>query len=123
LPVMRVDDDVFRELQLRVNQDRVFKDTPNQVLRRVLRIDTADTQGTGNSLFELLVKYFERYDKNAIDEVHRRFRAFGWVNPNLTSLTPEQMERHKRRSDAAKRAVETKRRKYKTWPTRKRDHK
>lgn len=34
----------------------------------------------------------------------------------------EQTLAWKRRSDAAKRAVQTKRRKYKKWPTRKRDH-
>lgn len=79
MPVMRVDNDVYRELQLRVNQDNIFKDTPNQVLRRVLRIDTADTQGTGSSLFELMVKYFQDNDKFALNEMHRRFLAFGWI--------------------------------------------
>lgn len=120
MPVIRIDDDVFRELQLRAQQG--FKDRPNYVIRRLLKIDTESTGGSGFTVFELLVQYLEGKPE-AMNEIHRRFRTFGWVRDNKTLLTPQQMETHKRRCEAAMRAVATKRRKYKKWPTRRNDHK
>lgn len=40
----------------------------------------------------------------------------------MTKPFDDSVEAHRRRSEAAKRAVATKRKKYRTWPTRKNDH-
>lgn len=118
MPTVRISDEVWRELQLRAVG---FKDTPDSTLRRVLKIDT-ESSPHGETVFDLMVKYLGKGDKAALAEVYRRFREFGWIQtPNLAD--PERMETHRRRSEAAFRAVQTKRKKYRTWPTRKGDHK
>lgn len=119
MPFLRVSDDVHKELQLRAV---ALNDTPDSTLRRVLGIEENPKKGHGVTLFQLLVMYIEQRDEKYMREIQDRFRASGWAKtPNMQ--TPQQLAAGRRRSEAAMRAVATKRKKYKTWPTRKNDHK
>lgn len=84
MPVIRIDDAVWRELQMRAVG---LKDTPNSALRRVLKIDT-ESAPSGETVFDLLVKYITatsgRQKSKVMAEIKRRFITFGWVQPGPT---------------------------------------
>jgi hypothetical protein len=82
MPVIRIDQDVYREIQLRVDQENVFRDTPNTVLRRLLKIDTNSLIPSGATLYDLIrtvVLSKGKRRSNALKTISDRFNAFGWT--------------------------------------------
>lgn len=80
MPVIRVSDDVWRELQLRAVG---LNDTPDSTLRRVLNVDTDSTKGKGTTLFQLMQLYLAESSRtqkaHIMQEIKRRFTTFGWM--------------------------------------------
>lgn len=80
MPVLRVSEDVYRELQLRAVG---LNDTPDSTLRRVLGIDEDATKGKGTTLFMLIQLYLAESSraqkKHIMDEIRRRFTVCGWM--------------------------------------------
>lgn len=76
MPTIRVDNDVWREMQIRAE---AFKDSPNDVLRRVLGLDARQNDTTLFDLVVMMLKSRGKKKEATITEIRRRCVAYGWI--------------------------------------------
>lgn len=82
MPVIRISDTVFRELQLRAVG---LEDTPDSTLRQILGIPTEGKGRKLMSIFELMQAYLATQSRtvkaDTMQEIKHRFETFGWMLP------------------------------------------